>query len=95
VSAVISDKEAMMADVAIQTLKNGPLLVKGPVQLVDAQGKPIPAMEPTIALCRCGHSSHKPFCDPSTRPAASLRIVVSERSEPNHEGSHTQAGFQG
>ena len=58
-----------MADVTIQTLKNGPLLVKGPVQLVDAQGAPLPAAEPTIALCRCGHSSHKPFCDGSHQKA--------------------------
>jgi len=54
-----------MAEVAIQTVKNGPLLVKGSVQLVDAQGQPIPTKEQTIALCRCGHSSNKPFCDGS------------------------------
>ena len=35
-----------MVDVTIQTLKNGPLLVKGKIQLVDSEGKSIsPATE--------------------------------------------------
>ncbi len=58
-----------MADVTIQPLKNGPLLVKGSVQLVDAQGNPIPAPGPSVALCRCGHSVKKPFCDGSHQKA--------------------------
>ena len=55
-----------MPEVVIQPLKNGPYLVKGPVTLVDSQGQPIPSEsgEP-VALCRCGHSSSKPFCDGS------------------------------
>ena len=52
-----------MADVTIQTLKNGPLLVNGVVDLKDAQGNPIPVKDKTIALCRCGGSLKKPFCD--------------------------------
>lgn len=55
-----------MAEVTVQTLKNGPFLVKGPVQLVDAQGKPLPPQSgQALALCRCGQSSSKPFCDGS------------------------------
>ncbi len=55
-----------MADVVIQTLKNGPLLVNGTVQVVGAEGQPI-AIQPgqRVALCRCGHSAKKPFCDGS------------------------------
>ncbi len=41
---------------------NGPYLVKGAVKIVDATGKEFPAGE-TVALCRCGHSANKPFCD--------------------------------
>jgi CDGSH-type Zn-finger protein len=56
-----------MADVKIQTLKNGPLLVTGNADYVDGDGKPIvPAKQP-VALCRCGHSSNKPFCDGTHR----------------------------
>ncbi len=49
----------------IQVVKNGPLLVKGLVQVKDGDGQPIPVKAPTIALCRCGQSSKKPFCDGS------------------------------
>ncbi len=42
---------------------NGPLLVRGDVELVDGEGMPIPRRRRTIALCRCGLSSIKPFCD--------------------------------
>ena len=55
-----------MADVTIQMAKNGPLLVRGAVNLVDAEGKALPASEgQSVALCRCGQSARKPFCDGS------------------------------
>ena len=59
-----------MPDVTIQTLKNGPLLVKGMVGLTDAQGAEVPVdKDKPTALCRCGHSSKKPLCDGSHRTA--------------------------
>jgi uncharacterized Fe-S cluster protein YjdI len=45
---------------------NGPLLVKGEVQLLDADGKEIQHAA-SFALCRCGASSRKPFCDGTHR----------------------------
>lgn len=42
---------------------DGPLLVRGPVTIVDSEGAPIPQRRRTIALCRCGVSTIKPFCD--------------------------------
>jgi CDGSH-type Zn-finger protein len=47
----------------IQTRLNGPYLVKGPVRLVDADGHEFQLTGDTIALCRCGGSTKKPFCD--------------------------------
>ena len=47
----------------ITALDNGPYLVKGPVLLVDAEGNEFHAERSTIALCRCGRSMTKPFCD--------------------------------
>lgn len=48
----------------IKVRKNGPLLITGDdVTLVDAQGKAYPAPGPTVALCRCGASANKPYCD--------------------------------
>jgi CDGSH-type Zn-finger protein len=54
-----------MSDVTIRVRDNGPLLVEGPVTVVDAEGNKfeIPAGKPAIALCRCGQSARKPFCD--------------------------------
>ena len=48
----------------IQCQKNGPYLVRGPVELVDPTGQVVTvAAGKTAALCRCGGSASKPFCD--------------------------------
>lgn len=46
----------------IECKANGPYLVKGLDDLRDWQGHPIEA-RPVMALCRCGGSASKPFCD--------------------------------
>ena len=51
-----------MNSATITPTDNGPYLIQGNVTLVDVGGNPYQATE-TIALCRCGHSSTKPFCD--------------------------------
>ena len=56
-----------MADVKIQALKNGPYLVNGTIEIVDGEGKAIPSAKQPAALCRCGQSSSKPFCDGTHR----------------------------
>jgi CDGSH-type Zn-finger protein len=54
-----------MSDVKINIRDNGPLLVEGSFTLVDAEGNALPlaADKPAFALCRCGASANKPFCD--------------------------------
>ena len=52
-----------MADVIIQATKNGPYMVNGIVILKDAEGKTNPTKTSPVALCRCGDSKNKPFCD--------------------------------
>lgn len=47
--------------VTIKVANNGPLLVQGEFNLVDADGNQIPVKK--AALCRCGGSIIKPFCD--------------------------------
>lgn len=42
---------------------DGPLIVRGDVQLVTSDGEPIERRRRTMALCRCGLSAIKPFCD--------------------------------
>ena len=53
-----------MSDVKITATPNGPLLVEGDIQIIDAEGNPVDvSARPRVALCRCGQSSKKPFCD--------------------------------
>ncbi len=56
-----------MADVTIRIRDNGPLLVEGPITLLDADGNAFMSdpNKPAVALCRCGASSNRPFCDGS------------------------------
>lgn len=51
-----------MTDVTITPTDSGPYLVAGSVTLRDAEGNEYEVRD-TIALCRCGHSGTKPFCD--------------------------------
>lgn len=53
-----------MSDVKVQISDNGPLIVKGDIELVDGEGTQLETKKMT-ALCRCGLSSNKPFCDGS------------------------------
>ena len=50
-------------EVVITPYRDGPLLVRGPVTLTDQDGNRIEIDRETIALCRCGKSRMRPFCD--------------------------------
>lgn len=49
--------------VTITLCPDGPLLVRGPFELRDQDGMPIDSHRHTVALCRCGMSAIKPWCD--------------------------------
>jgi CDGSH-type Zn-finger protein len=68
-----------MPDVTIKVRDNGPFLVEGPITVVDAAGNryQIPADKPAIALCRCGQSKNKPFCDGSHK---TCNFMAAERA---------------
>jgi CDGSH-type Zn-finger protein/uncharacterized Fe-S cluster protein YjdI len=42
--------------------RSGPIYLRGDLRLLDAAGREV-ARETRMALCRCGASKHKPFCD--------------------------------
>lgn len=52
----------------ITTYEDGPLLVRGSFTVRTQDGQTIDGGRATIALCRCGLSSRKPFCDGSHKP---------------------------
>jgi CDGSH-type Zn-finger protein len=54
-----------MAETVITVRANGSLRVSGPVKLVDEDGNEFALPGEQFALCRCGHSQNKPFCDSS------------------------------
>jgi CDGSH-type Zn-finger protein len=47
----------------IRAYPDGPILVRGAFELEDEDGNPIDPRRSTVALCRCGKSGIKPFCD--------------------------------
>jgi CDGSH-type Zn-finger protein len=51
--------------VTITPYRDGPLLVRGPFRLEDMHGEEIAVARETVALCRCGKSRIRPFCDGS------------------------------
>ncbi len=71
-----------MGDVKITVRNDGSLLVSGPVVLEDMAGQPFGLSgRTTFALCRCGHSENKPFCDGSHR-SAGFKSEVAARVLP-------------
>jgi CDGSH-type Zn-finger protein len=59
----------MSEPIVIRCRENGPYVVEGPIQVIDHLGNAfaIPAGKSNVALCRCGHSQNRPFCDGSHR----------------------------
>ncbi len=57
--------EMLLAEVTITVRVNGPYRLSGPFKLVDAEGNEIKVESGRefVALCRCGQSANKPFCD--------------------------------
>ncbi|MBJ7243195.1 MAG: CDGSH iron-sulfur domain-containing protein [Solirubrobacteraceae bacterium] len=49
--------------VVIKVRDDGPYKVTGPVVLEDADGNRYDVAGRPVALCRCGLSEKKPFCD--------------------------------
>lgn len=68
---------------------DGPLLVRGDFEIVSTTGEDIPRRRKTVALCRCGASGIKPFCDGThkligfkTEPLATAESAVKESAKP-------------
>lgn len=59
--------------------KNGPLVVKGLENFIDAGGGRLET-KPAMGLCRCGASGNKPFCDGSHKAAGFTDEVSPERT---------------
>lgn len=54
--------EDMKNNTRVEVMANGPLLVHGDLEVKDASGKAY-SKSGVTALCRCGASDNKPYCD--------------------------------
>lgn len=51
------------AEVTVTPYRDGPLIIRGPFRLLDQDGGEYDPGRAVVALCRCGRSRQKPFCD--------------------------------
>jgi CDGSH-type Zn-finger protein len=72
----------MSDEARITPYRDGPLLVRGPFVLVDQEGNEIEVRQRTIALCRCGRSRRKPFCE-GMHKAVGWRAPSEAQPEPD------------
>jgi CDGSH-type Zn-finger protein len=66
----------------ITPYRDGPLIVRGDFRLVDQDGADIDPGRDTIALCRCGKSGIKPFCDGSHKRSGFSAPSAPSRPRP-------------
>ncbi len=65
----------------VMPYEDGPLLVRGDFTLLTPDGEVIEPGRRTVALCRCGRSAIKPFCD-GTHKAINFRAGTGRDSSP-------------
>lgn len=70
------------AGATITPYRDGPLIVRGNFRLLDQDGGEIDPGRETIALCRCGKSGIKPFCDGSHKRAGFSAPSAPSRPRP-------------
>lgn len=68
-----------LAEVTIKLRPDGPYQILGDVELLDADGNPIPMPEDgKLFLCRCGQTADKPFCDGTHKRAGWCEKMAEE-----------------
>jgi CDGSH-type Zn-finger protein len=72
-----------MDEATITPYRDGPLLVRGPFRLLDQNGEEIEVDRGTVALCRCGKSRLRPFCDGSHKVVRFSAPSGAEDRAPN------------
>ncbi len=81
----------MSEPLVIRCRENGPLVIQGPVKVVDHLGNEfiIPSGgKAAVALCRCGQSNNKPFCDGSHRACG---FQAANLAPIGHPGADSQS----
>ncbi|MGY1730614.1 CDGSH iron-sulfur domain-containing protein [Geodermatophilus sp. SYSU D01045] len=79
--AGLPDEDAVPG-ATITPYRDGPLIVRGDFRLVDQDGAEIDPGRKTVALCRCGKSGIKPFCDGSHKRSGFSAPSAPSRPRP-------------
>ena len=53
----------MTGDVVVRVVPDGPLLIRGANTIRDENGDDHEVTRPVVAVCTCGKSARKPWCD--------------------------------
>jgi CDGSH-type Zn-finger protein len=81
--------ESTAAAVTIRCREHGPLVVELPpgvdLRVNDHEGRafPLPTHKRVVALCRCGHSATRPFCDGSHRTCGFSAAETAPEAPPD------------
>ncbi|MCC7083374.1 MAG: CDGSH iron-sulfur domain-containing protein [Pirellulales bacterium] len=71
--------------ITIRLRPNGPLVIEGEFRLIDHEGNEftLPTHKPVVALCRCGQSQNKPFCDGTHKQCdfAAVELAIKPASD--------------
>ena len=62
VNGISEEKNIQQEKVTIKVNKGGPYLIRGKIKVIDKDGTETIKVG-SVALCRCGGSKNKPFCD--------------------------------
>lgn len=92
VAARLGELRSIQAGLAteIQSVADGPYLVTNAETMIDHLGVPIP-VRPTMALCRCGESASKPFCD-GTHATVGFSGAKDPSRVPDHRDTYPGVG---
>lgn len=79
-------------EAVITAYPDGPYLVRGVYRIIDTNGDELELTRRTVALCRCGRSSQKPWCDSSHKsskfkdhPAKAAPSALPRKKDSSHD----------
>ena len=78
----------MSEKIEIKAMENGPLLITGTAIVTDNDGNVNETEGTMVALCRCGQSANKPFCDGSHKKVSFENNACFTAAQSKQSGSN-------
>ncbi len=80
----------MSGEVTVRVCPGGPLLLRGADTVVDEHGDEHPVTRPVVAVCACGKSARKPWCDSTHKAIPRPRRERDDRGPPDDRGDRVR-----